>query len=72
MENVHTSTILLDHSVGTHLAAFAWKHHLQNLQQLLALPINELWKMDGYDLHIQNEILDLAKQHGVVDALKQY
>lgn len=72
MKNVNTSAILLDRFVGTHLAAFAWEHRLQNFAQLLALPLNSLSKMNGYNLDVQDEILALAKHHGIVDALKQY
>lgn len=72
MKNVNTSAILLDQSVGAHLAAFAWEHQLQNLGQLLALPLTALQKMNGYNLDVQNEIFDLANHHGVIDALKRY
>lgn len=72
MGTIDTSKVILDHSVGDFLAAFAEQHRIQNLEQLIALPFSALWKMDGYSLHVQNEILDLANKYDVVDTLKQY
>ncbi len=72
MDNIDASTITLDQINGIYLASFAAKHRMHTLEDLLAYPLSALWKMDGYNLHVQNEIIDLVKKHGLVEALKQY
>jgi len=73
MPTIPAKNIDLTQLIGApYLFAFAAKHQLNNLEDLLAFPLSALWKMEGFSTHAQNEIIDLLKEHGLERELKEY
>ena len=62
--------ILEDEHEFTHVSAFTRKHGITTLQQLAGYQFGDLWKMDGYNLYVQNDIIDIARKHGIEHTLK--
>lgn len=54
----------------THVRDFANRHRIKTLQDLTAFHFSELWQMEGYNLYVQNQVIDMARKYGIENLLK--
>lgn len=52
------------------LQPFASRHGLITIQDIFKHSISEYWKFEGFNVHIQNDILDLVSKYGLQKELK--
>jgi len=67
------SEILLRNEQGfAHLQAFALANEIDTFAALLSFPLSALATRSGYSIQVQNEIIELATRHNMLQELKQY
>lgn len=72
MPDDHKAEIFIaDQQESIFLKEFALLHHIQTLNELLTLPLCEMWQMEGFTMHAQNEIIELVRRYNLEGELRE-